>query len=155
MHIAKKRDFFSALIILIVMGICWFESRNIDIGINFALGPLFFPYLTMGLIVLFAVILALRSISWTKADDGAEASRKPFDLQTLGYRLALIAITLVYLIVLPYAGYTACTVVFLIISMCCLGKRNLRQLGLYTLVAVLMTFALYWVFSGLLHLFLP
>lgn len=156
MYIASRKDFWSALVILALVGICWNESHNIDTGINFALGPLFFPYVLMGAIVLCGAALLLRSIGWRRPVPADAAPADTFAVRALMLRrLLLMGATCAYLVILPYAGYTICTLVFLMGTMCALGRRGARHIGIYAVISLAMTFGLYWIFSGLLHLFLP
>lgn len=154
MHIASKKDFWSAIIILVIMAVCWQESHNIDTTLNFSLGPLFFPRILMGALVVSALILLIRSIGFSSAPASGESGVK-LDYSAIFWRTLLLCLTILYVLALPYAGYTGCTLVFLFVTMCCLGKRKPLNLAIYASIAAAMTFGLYWIFSGLLHLFLP
>lgn len=152
MHIAKKKDFYSALTILLLVGICFVESRNIDPGINFALGPLFFPNLLLSLITFFSCILLACSI---RGGAAPVADRQPLDVKTLVARVVIVGMTALYLLVLPLLGYIPCTMAFLLICMVFLGKRTLRALAIYIVIAAVITLGLQYIFGSLLHLFLP
>lgn len=154
MHIASKKDFWSAITILMIMAICWQESHNIDTTLNFSLGPLFFPRILMGAIALSSLFLLIRSIGFACASARARSGAQ-LDYAAICWRIFLLTLTFFYILALPYAGYTPCTLIFLFATMCCLGKRKLVNLVIYAIIAAVMTFGLYWIFSDLLHLFLP
>lgn len=152
MHIAKKKDFYSALTILLLVGICFVESRRIDPGINFALGPLFFPHILLSLITVFSCLLLAGSI---KGGAALAAERQPLDVKTVVSRVVILGLTALYLLALPLLGYIPCTVAFLLICMIFLGRRTPRDLALYAGVAAAITLGLQYIFGSLLHLFLP
>ncbi|MDM8216309.1 tripartite tricarboxylate transporter TctB family protein [Desulfovibrio piger] len=153
MHIAEKSDFCSSLILLALMGFCWNESGNIDQGINFALGPLFFPYLLMGLITLCSLILLVRSVGRGRAPASGGAAIA--DRKTFFYRAALLCLSAAYILALPLGGYAPCTFVYLVAAMTLLGKRAVKSLLIYGVIALCMTCGVQYVFADLLHLFLP
>lgn len=152
MHIAGKSDFYSSLLLLALMGLCWKESRNIDQGIGFALGPLFFPHLLMGCIILCSLILLVRSIGRGRAPAAAAAAP---DFRTVCYRIVLVCLSAVYIFALPYGGYAPCTAIYLVTAMLILGKRDAKSIAVYVVVSLCMTFGVQYVFADLLHLFLP
>ena len=154
MTITNKKDFISATVILAVVAFLYSASYSIDLGLNYALGPVFFPRLMLGLVGVAAVVLALQSLGKRSEEKAAHAGSS-LDRQTVMYRCSLVGLTLLYILVIPMLSYVAATIIFLILGMMLLGDRTPKKIALYAVLSVAITFGLEYIFSGLLHLFLP
>ena len=110
-------------------------------------GPAFFPWLiTAGLIVLSAALL-IRALT----DDGGEAPRASPGRLATPRLLALISFV-VYLALLPYAGFLAASVPFFAGLMWLYGERNRIVLSL---AAVIVPVGLFYIFRQGFQILLP
>lgn len=154
MHIASKKDFISALVLFLVMGVFYVDSRRIDLMGGADLGPLFFPYVMMGIVSFLALLLLVNSLSFRSparpAPPGAHAEKEWNKDQCI-----FIAMFMVYLLVLPFGGYVLSTVVYLLVNMIYLGKKENKWYMIYTLTTISVTAFIYYIFAKVMLLFLP
>jgi hypothetical protein len=154
MTIKKPADLATAAVLLAGIGFVYRESLNIDTSMNYASGPLFFPYVLLIAIGLLSLCLGARSIDFSSAERPARGQRR-FEPAALFLQSACIGLVVVYLTALPRFGYVPCTIVFLFGSMLLLGPRSVKSAALYSVVSCAVTGGLYYTFARLLSLFLP
>jgi len=122
----------------------------------FSIGPLLFPRIILGAIFVLSTCLAWHNVDFTgRSKPAAPAKPDPAKRQGSILRAGVIILLLVYLVVLPYAGYRAATMVFLFVNMAFLGPRTKKMLGLYAVIAVITTLSMQYLFGTVLKLFLP
>lgn len=154
MHIANKKDFISALVLFFIMGVFYMDSRRIDLMGGTDLGPLFFPYVMMGIIALLALMLLVSSLSFSTPAQPVSAvahTAKEWNKD----QCIFIALFMVYLLALPFGGYVLSTVVYLLINMIYLGKKENKWYMIYTFSTVGVTALVYYIFAKIMLLFLP
>ncbi|MDR2161487.1 MAG: tripartite tricarboxylate transporter TctB family protein [Desulfovibrio sp.] len=152
MAIRNKKDFFAGILLLVFSGVMYRSSYSISSGLDFALGPTFFPRILLICVALGAMFLILVNIGFQQA---ARPAAEPLDKKTFFYRFCLVALTLAYIMVIPVLGYATATLLFLMPSMLLMGERTLKNCTQYAIIAVAITFGLQYIFSDLLNLFLP
>lgn len=153
MHIAKKGDFVAAVALLLAAVAFWFEGKNIgDIGGGDAFGPLFFPHMLLVIIAILALVLLVQSISFTAITDGAQVAGGGWVNRD---QIIFIGLFLLYLIILPFAGYVPSTLGYLAINMVYLGKKSVKWYAIYTCCVLGMTSLIYYIFAHVMKLFLP
>jgi putative tricarboxylic transport membrane protein len=153
MTVKKPADLATAVVLLIGVGFVYKESLKIDTSLNYALGPLFFPYLLMAAIALLSAALALQSVSFRGT--GGTARSGPGISGSLIMQAALIVSLVVYLVVLPVLGYIPATILFLSGSMILLSNRKPGTVAVAVGAAVVVTVSLWFLFGKILLLFLP
>jgi len=153
--IAKPKDFCMAVLLLIMVALLYARSNVINVGVEHALGPMFFPRLVLSGIGGLSLILLVQSLRRTAGQPRSGASGPRVERRERILQWSFVGLFLLYLIILPVLGYIWTTLGFLVAGMALLGPRKPRNLALYAGVAVVVTFGLQYVFSGLLHLFLP
>ena len=153
MHIANKKDFVSAIVLLLIMTGFYMESKNIDLMGGADLGPLFFPYMMMGIISLLALTLLVNSLSFRTPLPARTTSGTP--PQWTKDQGIFIGLFFVYLLALPSIGYIACTLAYLLINMLYLGKKENKWYAIYALTTVGITALVYYIFAKVMLLFLP
>jgi hypothetical protein len=157
MTVKKPADLAAAVVLLIGTGFAYNESRLIDTSLNYALGPLFVPYLLLGAIALLSVILALQSISFKQAAS-ASAPRPGIGIGInagTALQVAFIAWLIAYLVMLPHLGYVPSTILFLSGGAMLLGDRKPKTVAIAVGIAAVVTVALWFLFGRVLLLFLP
>lgn len=157
MTVKKTANLVTSLAILAGVGLIYRESQRIEVATVHAYGPNFFPGILMGALALLAVALAFQSIDFKgeKTSSGSGNAPVVVNKAALVLQSVFVAFLILYLIVMPYFGYAASTVLFLFASMALLGERVLKSLAFYALTACAVTGALYYVFGEILLLFLP
>ncbi|WP_161493904.1 tripartite tricarboxylate transporter TctB family protein [Virgibacillus necropolis] len=112
-----------------------------------ALGPRFFPYMLSIIIILLSII----SIFEKEINENKKKDKK---LKKIDYfRLLYVLIGMVaWVFLAPLIGFILSTVVFTASVMYIVGNRKLFQL---IFIPLILTAVLYYVFTGLLNVFLP
>ena len=151
MHIDSKKDFYAGLVLLVVVAIFIQETGKVEYVQHGDLGPRFFPYLMSGFIGLLSLVLVWNSLSFGGQHE--RATQKP--LRVTKEQLVFIGLFFVYVLAMPLLGYVPSTLLYLASSMIYLGKKSPRRYALYTLIAVAVTAAVYFIFVHLMMLFLP
>lgn len=147
----KTNDFVMALLLLAVSGVLYQQTTLVNTTVSYALGPVFFPRVLIGILAVLSAALLIQSVR----GGGAAAAKKDAEPGTLVYRWGLVALIVAYLLLLPLLGYVPATILFLMGGMCLLGSRTPRSLVVYTVVSAAVTFGLQFIFGHLLKLFLP
>lgn len=153
MRVVEKGNFAAAIALLLATAGFWIEGKNVsDIGGGDAFGPLFFPHMLLLIIALLALVLLAQSISFSNSADKTQASAGSWVNKD---QLIFVGLFLLYLLVLPFAGYVPSTLGYLAINMVYLGKRSLNWYAIYTCCVICVTSLIYYIFAYVMKLFLP
>jgi hypothetical protein len=150
----KTGDFFMALGLLALSAALYHQSGEIDTTMIYALGPVFFPKLLIGILAALSLVLLWQSVD-IKGNKGWCASARTGSAHAAVLRWSLVGLVILYLVALPLAGYLLATIPFLFAGMCLLGPLKPRNLAIYGVTSLLVTFGLQFIFGTLLKLFLP
>lgn len=153
--IAKPKDFCMAVMLLILAALLYARSNVINTGVEHALGPMFFPRLLLFCIGGLSLVLLVQSLRRPQGAARPAGAKPRAESGARVLQWIFVGLFLLYLLALPFFGYLAATLGFLLAGMLLLGPRTPRSLALYAGVAVAVTLGLQYVFSDLLHLFLP
>ncbi len=161
--IARPKDFCMAVVLLALAGFLYDDITSMNLGAVHALGPAFFPKVLLYCIGGLSFVLLLQSLNLrkSKAPAGAAAScpadddDEPVGKGAIIMQGAFTLLLLAYLFALPRVGYIWATMTFLFAGMLMLGPRKVKPCIIYIVVSAAVTFGLRFVFSTLLHLFLP
>ena len=153
--IAKPKDFWMSVMLLVLAGGLYAHTATVHLGVSHAMGPMFFPRLVLYCIGGLSLILLVQSLRPAPGAGRPAAAKSKADPGVRILQWSFTGLFLLYLLALPLAGYIWTTLGFLLAGMALLGPRTPRNLLIYAAVAVAVTLGLQYVFSGLLHLFLP
>ncbi len=125
------------------------EGAKMPPDVVMKIGPNFFPDALAMVLIGFSAILIVKG-ALSKTDGGFDR----IDLRSPGFRRAALALLLscAYAFILKPVGFIPGTVLFILSLMLLLGSRKARDL---TLVPVLATAAVWFVFERLLTISLP
>lgn len=152
MTIKKPADFYSALVILAGIGAIYHQSLSVDTSMIIAMGPLFFPYILMGIITFLAVCLVIKSIEINTSQKGTNTT---INREALFLQGVAVVLLLGYLLLLPVISYIPATMAFLAAAMIFLGGTSRKNVITSTIVSCTVTGVLYLIFAKVLRLFLP
>lgn len=156
MVVTKKGDAAAALILIAGMGVVYANSLHIQDDLNYALGALFFPYVMIGTITVFALMLLFQSVEFSASPAKSKTGSEPQkNAGVFLIQAGLVAMLAFYIFILPYAGYVPTTVVFLFMCMIFLGERAPRNMVIYGVCSAATTGLLYIIFGKILLIFLP
>ncbi|MBN2657605.1 MAG: tripartite tricarboxylate transporter TctB family protein [Spirochaetales bacterium] len=113
------------------------------------IGPGFFPRILAVALVLFCLVLIIQNLAGK-----GEKGESGFDIKDPGvHRSALVLlITVLYAVIIPFAGFVAASVIYLFILMYLMKLRKWIQM---IAVSTGVSFAIYFIFSVLLKIALP
>ena len=111
-----------------------------------ATGPAFFPRMIVGLMSMFALAQLVNAF---RSDETRSQKLSQSTVRTVGTAVVIIV---AYVVTMPYLGFLAGTVGFLLASMRFSGVRNPRTA---VPVAVVVSIALYYIFVQFLRVPLP
>ena len=156
MSIRDKKDFYASLVLLLVCSLLLRSLSTINVSIEYALGPIFFPRIVLGVILVMAAILFLKSIKFEAMPSTAKCAepKKPLPIEVF-YQLGTVGLLALYLFFLPIFGYVPSTIVFLFITILMLGPKTKKGIAIYLVVAMTVAFLLHYIFASVLKLFLP
>ncbi|MBG0777940.1 MAG: tripartite tricarboxylate transporter TctB family protein [Desulfovibrionaceae bacterium] len=152
----KTGDFVTALILLLFGALLFQRCCALRPACIIAGGPVFFPKIIIGIMVLLSLVLIYQSVERTGGKvPGAKARSAADPWQTLVLRWSLVGLVAIYLLVMPWLGYAPATILFLVAAMCMLGPTKPRNIAIYCVVSGAVTGVLYYVFGVMLTVFLP
>ncbi|MES9994713.1 tripartite tricarboxylate transporter TctB family protein [Desulfovibrio aminophilus] len=150
----KTGDCIMALILLVFSAALYQQSTVIDTSMIYALGPVFFPRILIGILAVLSLVLLYQSVG--RADGKAACAKSaPTETGTFILRWGLVGLAVLYLLLLPVLSYVAATIPFLFAGMCLLGPCTRKHLVIYGVVSAGITLGLQYIFASLLKLFLP
>jgi hypothetical protein len=150
----KTGDLLMALAMLALSVALYIQSGEIDTTMIYALGPVFFPKILIGILAVLSLVLLYQSVDLTGRKGWCQPVKKA-TANAFVLRWSLVALVLVYLVVLPLAGYVYATIPFLFAGMCLLGPLKPKDLAIYAVTSVAVALGLQYIFATLLKLFLP
>jgi putative tricarboxylic transport membrane protein len=143
----RNSDFWLSFVVL---GFCAVASAlTIDVptgGTGGTVGPNFLPWLMIGGLSLFALILLWRSQRHTPA------AQAPFGARLLAQLGGFLLLMLAYAWAYEPIGYLVSSVVFFVVALLLLGERRLLQL---VLVPPAIVGAVYVVFTYVMQVYMP
>lgn len=115
-----------------------------------AYGPSFYPR------VLSITIIILSTIMVIFPDQDRNIEKKEKVLPSGNVKSVLLAIVLIlYVIFIPIIGFVTTTILFLLSCFYYLGTRNLKSLFRYSLISVVLSLSIYYIFETYFLVFLP
>ncbi len=154
MTVKKPADLIASLVLMAVTGTLYYQSLGIEVAVENAGGPRFFPLILIATLGLLSLALACQSLG--RAEDESESGGKGIAINgALLMQVALVAMLAAYLVIMPLIGYVPSTIAFLIGGMGLLGGRTPKDIALYAVVSAVSAGILYYIFGELLYLFLP
>jgi len=150
----KTGDMFMALGLMVLSAALYYQCGNIDDTMAYALGPIFFPKMLIGVLAVLSLALFFQSVDFT-GKKGWTAPARAGSAHAAVLRWSLVGLTLAYLALLPVIGYLIATIPFLFAGMCLLGPVKSRNLIVYGVTSLIVSFGLQFIFATLLKLFLP
>ncbi|MCM0755926.1 tripartite tricarboxylate transporter TctB family protein [Desulfovibrio aminophilus] len=151
----KTGDCIMALILLAFSAALYQQSTLIDTSMIYALGPVFFPRILIGILAVLSLVLLFQSLGRVDGKTACAAGASSDGRATFILRWGLVGLTVLYLLLLPLLGYVAATIPFLFAGMCLLGPCTRKHLAIYGVVSAGITLGLQYIFASLLKLFLP
>ena len=143
----RNSDFWMSFVVL---GFCAVASSlTLDVptmGTGGTVGPNFLPWLMIGGMSLFALILLWRS------QRQAPAAQSPFGARLLAQLGGFLLLMLVYAWAYEPIGYLVSSVVFFVVALLVLGERRLLQL---VLVPPAVVGSVYVVFTYVMQVYMP
>ncbi len=155
MAIKNLSNLLISLLLLIGTACMYWQMQQIEVSTVHAMGPNFFPGMLLSLLFFLSLCLAYQSIDFKKSDKEEEKKDTAIDVQALILQLAFVSILILYVFLLPYLSYIPSTILFLSITMTLLGKRTVKDIASYVLIASIVTGIIYYIFGKILLLFLP
>lgn len=141
----RHTDKISSVLLLMVAAGVFVVSSDFPRGPSIT-GPAFFPRIVAMLIATFA-LAQLGKTLYVSNVRSHEITRE------ITFRvLAALGLVIVYVLALPWFGFVAGTIIFLVVAMWYSGVESLLQAAI---VAVGITLALYYTFIVFLHIPLP
>lgn len=144
---SRNSDFWLSLIGLVVSAIA--AALTVDVpggGTGGTAGPSFLPWLMIGGIALFSLILMWRSQRL------APAAQAPFGARLLAQIGGFLALMLAYAWAYEPVGYLISSLVFFVVALLLLGERRLLQL---VLVPPGVVVTVYLVFTHVMKVYMP
>lgn len=141
----RHTDKVASALVFLLAAVIFYLTADFPAGYG-ATGPAFFPRVIVGLMSVFALVQLVKSIR------RSESRTREVSWSTV--RTVAIAAGLVvgYLLTMPYLGFLAGTVVFLLVSMQFSGVDGLRT---SLPVSIGVTIVLYYIFVQFLRVPLP
>jgi len=149
----KTDDCLLALLLLAVCAVFYQQSTILNLPVVYALGPVFFPRILIGILAALSLVLLFQSVNFSGRKAQSAKVMTPSDAILL--RWGMVSLLAAYVLALPLTGYLIATVLFLFAEMCLLGPRKSRTLVVYGMVSGGVTLGLYYLFGSLLQVFLP
>jgi len=144
-------DSWLALVCLAISAVAAVLTRALPRGgIETELGSAFFPWLMVGGIAFFSVLLLIRSLLHAPARRAGEAGGK--GLAVLGKLAMFLLLMLGYAVLFDRLGFLISTGVFFIVAMLALGERRLLHV---LVVPAGITIAVYLVFTQIMKVYIP
>ncbi|NLT95980.1 MAG: tripartite tricarboxylate transporter TctB family protein [Clostridia bacterium] len=145
----KKADIIAGLLGLALSFYIIVQSGKFPEDHVLLLGPSFFPRILAGLMVVMSTVLIIKALLGKSAPTAEKLYIKDPGIQRS--IITLIA-TVIYLLLLKRVGFIVDTIVYLMFLMYLLKLRDYLKM---VLVAVGVTFAVYYVFKVALNIALP
>lgn len=151
-----KRNAFTLILICFLVAMLIFIPQQIKVSLiaQDTVSPRFFPYVSV-IAALVCCVLSLITDVFSMVSEArrGKATEQPRDENVSYLRVVIcIALLIVWYLTLRHVGFIITTVVITFVLSYMLGNRNKISLIVFPVV---FTLAIYFVFSGLLHVNLP
>lgn len=144
-------DFWLALFFLAVSGVAAFLTRSLPGGgVQTELGSAFFPWLMVGGIALFSVLLLIRSLWRPPAKSPEGEGGNP--VRVLGKLALFLLFMLAYALLFAQFGFLISTGAFFVVAMLALGERRLLH---FLVIPACITAGVYLVFTQIMKVYIP
>jgi hypothetical protein len=148
------RDAITGIVVLVASLALYWATLGIDSNPLVPVSPALYPRIVLGLTAAFAALVVLQGVLAGRRPGQAGAAMGP--RSRYGMVAAMFALFGAYVLSLPYLGFRIATVAFLVAMQAALEPpRGWRRWATVTVVAVLTTAVIYYMFDQYLQVLLP
>lgn len=157
MKIFKNKNLVDGVFFLLISIFFIKESLKLHTNASWALSPALFPLIVMSLLLVFSLGLIVSSLVVRDKDvdvseKAKEGNNRKVILKKYYKLIGFIALTIVYIVVLPKIHFLISSILYLFSLMILLGERNIKML---ILISVITPIIVQYIFGNLLDVYLP
>ena len=121
-------------------------------GVETELGPAFFPWLMVGGIAFFSLLLVVRALLLGAGQTEQDSADGGFNLRLLGKLAFFVVFMIVYAVVYVEVGFLISTAVFFVVSMLVLGERRVVH---FAVIPAGVIICIYLIFTKIMQVYIP
>ncbi len=148
-----SKDLWLGLLCLLISAVGAVMVHDLSAGgVKTELGPAFFPWLMVGGIAFFSVLLLVRAVLLGGSKDAQGDADSGFSLKLLGKLAFFVVFMLIYAAVYVEVGFLISTAVFFIVAMLVLGERRIVHVAV---IPVCVIVSVYLIFTKIMQVYIP